>query len=74
MKETAKHKAPRRTNNSPIAKRRIELGMTQQQLAEKVGCYAKDVSRWEKGVFMPHVETMLKIAAVLGCSIDDLVE
>lgn len=74
MKETAKHKVPRRTNNSPIAKRRIELGMTQQQLAEKVGCYAKDVSRWEKGVFMPHVETMLKIAAVLGRSIDDLVE
>lgn len=74
MKETAKHKAPRRTNSSPIAKRRIELGMTQQQLAEKVGCYAKDVSRWENGVFMPHVETMLKIATVLGCSIDDLVE
>lgn len=74
MKETAKHKVPRRTNSSPIAKRRIELGMAQQQLAEKVGCYAKDVSRWEKGVFMPHVETMLKIAAVLDCSIDDLVE
>lgn len=74
MKETAKHKVPRRTNNSSIAKRRMELGMTQQQLAEKVGCYAKDVSRWENGVFMPHVETMLKIATVLDCSIDDLVE
>nr|DAW29050.1 MAG TPA: Helix-turn-helix XRE-family like protein [Caudoviricetes sp.] len=74
MKETAKYKVPRRTNNSPIAKRRMELGMTQQQLAEKVGCYAKDVSRWENGVFVPHVETMLKIATVLDCTIDDLVE
>ena len=74
MKETAKQKVPRRTNNSPIAKRRMELGITQQQLAEKVGCYAKDVSRWENGVFVPHVETMLKIATVLDCTIDDLVE
>ncbi len=74
MKETAKYKVPRRTNSSPIAKRRMELGMTQQQLAEKVSCYAKDVSRWENSVFLPHVDTMLKIAAVLDCSIDDLVE
>ena len=43
-------KAPRPTNDSPIARRRLALGLTQAQLADIIGCYAKDICRWEKGV------------------------
>lgn len=66
-------KAPRKTNRSPIAKRRLAIGMTQQQLAEKVGCYAKDISRWENGVYRLRADTMEKIASALDCTIDELV-
>ena len=33
-----------------IRKKRIETGMTQQQLAEKIQVTEKAVSRWETGV------------------------
>ena len=33
-----------------IAGKRKELGMTQKQLAEKLGMSDKSVSKWERGV------------------------
>ena len=33
-----------------IAGKRKELGMTQRQLAEKVGMSDKSVSKWERGI------------------------
>lgn len=52
---------------------RLATGMTQAQLAEKIGCLSKDVSRWENGHVEPGVMTAKKIAQVLGCKIDDIV-
>lgn len=67
-------KAPReRGNESPIAKRRLAAGMTQGQLAEKIGCLQKDVSRWEHRARTPRVETLAKIASIFGCKIEDLI-
>lgn len=40
---------PRKTNDSQIARLRMERGLTQGQLTEKIGCRQKDVSRWESG-------------------------
>lgn len=65
---------PRKTNRSPIAERRLAIGMTQQQLAEKVGCYAKDISRWENGVYRLRADMLGKIASALDCTIDDLIK
>lgn len=68
------HKAPRgRGNDSPLARARMAAGMTQGQLAEKIGCSQKDVSRWEHGARTPRVETLAKIAGVFGCKIEDLI-
>ena len=64
---------PRQTNDSPIARRRIARGMTQQQLAEAIGCKQKDVARWETGSVTPRVDKMIRIAAALECGLDDLV-
>ena len=66
--------APRRTNSSPIARIRMERGLTQKQLAEKVGCLPKDISRWENGVRCPSGASLVKIAGALGCAVDDIIQ
>lgn len=52
---------------------RQRAGMTQLQLAQAIGCYQKDIARWELGKIEPGVLTVKKMAQVLGCSMDDLV-
>lgn len=52
---------------------RLAAGMTQQNLADALGCKVKDVSRWENGHVEPRALTLKKMAQVLGCSMDDLV-
>ena len=47
--------------------------MTQRELAAKIGCYAKDVSRWETGARTPGAESLAKLAAALGCTSDDII-
>lgn len=67
--------APRdRGAKSPITAARLAAGMTQGQLAEAVGCTQKDISRWERGVYSPRVDVLVKMAEVLGCSIDELIK
>lgn len=66
--------APRKTNDSPLARLRRDRGMTQGQLADKVGCYAKDISRWESGERRPASKSLHALANALGCTIDELME
>lgn len=54
--------------------RRRQLGLTQHELADKIGCYPKDISRWESGVHTPTTNMLVKIAAALNCTVDDLIE
>lgn len=65
---------PRKTNDSLLAHLRMERGLTQKELAELVGCYPKDISRWETGERNPGSKSLIKLAAVLGCQITDLLE
>lgn len=62
------------TGSSPIAQRRIALGMTQKQLAEAVGCYPKDICRWELGKREPRINALLKLADALNCTVDELIQ
>ncbi len=64
---------PRKTNSSPIAQKRMERGLTQGQLAKMVGCLNKDISRWETGAVTPRADALVKIAAALECTIDEIV-
>lgn len=66
--------APRKTNDSALARIRMERGLTQGQLAEKACCCAKDISRWENGVRKPGSASLLKLAAALDCTIDELLK
>jgi transcriptional regulator with XRE-family HTH domain len=52
-----------------IYKRRIELGLTQQQLADKVGLHQESIARIENGGTVPRLDTVYKIAHALGMSL-----
>lgn len=51
--------------------RRIR-GLTQEQLAERVGVSAPAVSKWETGASLPDITLLAPIARVLGITIDQL--
>ena len=51
---------------------RKAAGLTQKQLAEKVGCRQVDISRWEAGR-EPVASMLKKLATAMNCSMDDLV-
>ena len=44
---------------------RIELDLNQTELAEKINAKQKSISRYETGVSMPSIATLVKIAKVL---------
>ena len=44
---------------------RIEFDLTQAQLAEKIDAKQKSISRYETGVSLPSLETLVKIAGAL---------
>lgn len=53
---------------------RKENGMTQLELAEKLGVTDKAVSKWERDLSCPDVNTLPKLASVLGVTVDALVQ
>lgn len=61
-------------NNNPITKRRLELGLTQVQLAEMIGCQQQYISDWETGKSTPTVRSLSKLSKALSCSIADLLQ
>jgi len=44
---------------------RIELDLNQTDLADKIGAKQKSISRYETGLSMPSIETLMKISKVL---------
>ena len=55
-----------------IKEKRIAAGLTQVQLAERVGVNQSAVAQWECGRATPKGELLPKLADILGCTIDAL--
>lgn len=55
-----------------LKSRRKALGLNQTALAEAVGVTPGAVSQWESGLTNPTLEMLVKIAAVLQCTVDEL--
>ena len=51
---------------------RFKAGLTQEQLAEKLGIGAQSVSKWETAATMPDITMLPLLAEVFGVTIDDL--
>lgn len=56
-----------------LKEKRKELGLTQAQLAARVGCTQKDVARWETDEREPRLSALKKLAEALECKVDDII-
>ncbi len=57
-----------------IMEKRKVLGMTQQQLAEKLNISFQAVSKWENGTTYPNIEILKDLAIVLEVSVDEILD
>lgn len=64
----------KQTFGSMIAALRKEQGMTQLELAEKMGVTDKAVSKWERDLSFPDVSSIPKLAEILHVSVDELMQ
>lgn len=55
-----------------LARLRKRAGYTQESLAEALGVSRQAVSKWESGQAMPEAATLVELADLLGCSLDQL--
>ena len=55
-----------------IAIKRKEVGLTQQQLAEKLDISFQAVSKWENGAAYPNIEILYDLAIELGVTVDEV--
>lgn len=56
-----------------IAGKRKALGMTQAQVAEKLGMSDKSVSKWERGHNMPDISLLVEISEFFDVSIPEII-
>jgi transcriptional regulator with XRE-family HTH domain len=63
------------TGESPLARLRVAAGLSQTQLAERLGTISEPgVHRWETGRTRPGVDILPRLAATLGVSVESLVQ
>ncbi len=51
---------------------RMSKGLTQKQLAEQMGVTRAAVANWETGVSSPTAESLIRLARILGTTVDAL--
>ena len=52
---------------------RVSKGLTQQKLSDLSGVAREVIARTETGKTVPELQTIIRLAKALDCSIDDLV-
>lgn len=64
----------KQTLGKTIGLLRREKGMTQLELAEKMGVTDKAVSKWERELSCPDISSIPRLAEILGVSVDELMQ
>ena len=64
----------KKTLGTMIAELRKQHGMTQLELAEKMGVTDKAVSKWERDLSCPDINSLPKLAELLGVSVEELMQ
>jgi transcriptional regulator with XRE-family HTH domain len=64
----------KKTLGTLIAEIRKQKGMTQLELAEKMGVTDKAVSKWERDLSCPDIASLPTLAETLGVSVDELLQ
>lgn len=52
---------------------RKQKGISQAELARRVGCSQVSICNFESGRMNPSLETLVKLSKALDCSLEDLV-
>lgn len=55
-----------------IARQRVRSGLTQEEVAERLGIGNEAVSRIERGIVVPNVARLFDFAAIFGCEVAQL--
>ena len=53
---------------------RKKKGLTQRELSKQLGVTQSTITQYENGVRKPDIVTLKKLAAILGCTTDQLLE
>lgn len=64
----------KQTFGTMIATMRKENGLTQLELAEKMGVTDKAVSKWERDLSFPDVNSLPKLADIFNVTVDELMQ
>ena len=64
----------KKTLGTMIAELRKQHGMTQLELAEKIGVTDKAVSKWERDLSCPDINSLPKLAEILDVSVEELMQ
>lgn len=51
---------------------RIRAGLTQEELAKKIGTTQITVSSWERGIAKPRTDMLIKMSEVFGVSMEEI--
>ena len=60
--------------NKRLKDLRLEVGLTQTELAKRIGATQRQVSFWESGQIEPNIFWLIKLADFFDVQIDYLVE
>lgn len=55
-----------------IARQRTRAGLTQEEVAERLGVGNEAVSRIERGIVIPNIARLFELAAIFGCEAAEL--
>ena len=55
-----------------IKEYRKKCGMSQAELANRVGVERSAVAKWESGKSRPQAARLVKLAEIFGCSVDEI--
>ena len=53
---------------------RVEIGLTQEKVAEEIGVSRQTVSNWENGKFYPDIVSVIKLSDLYSVSLDELLK
>ena len=56
-----------------ILEYRKKLGLSQEELSEKLGVSRQSVSKWESGQAKPEVDKLVQMSQLFGISLDELI-
>ena len=64
----------KQTLGKVISSLRKEKGMTQLELADKMGVTDKAVSKWERDLSIPDMNSITRLAEIFEVSVDELMQ